>query len=40
MALIALEEVFKLMIGLPRFFSKKWIKNLVADPEISPGHNP
>jgi len=40
MALIALEEVFKLMIGLPRFFSKKWIKNLVADPEISPGQNP
>ena len=40
MALIALEELFKLMIGLPRFFSKKWIKNLVADPEISPGHNP
>lgn len=40
MALIALEEVFKLMIGLPRFFSKKWIKNLVADPEIAPGHNP
>nr|WP_321401387.1 MATE family efflux transporter [uncultured Desulfobacter sp.] len=40
MALIALEELFKLMIGLPRFFSKKWIKNLVADPEMSPGHNP
>nr|WP_319397007.1 MATE family efflux transporter [uncultured Desulfobacter sp.] len=40
MALVALEELFKLMIGLPRFFSKKWIKNLVADPEISPGHNP
>ena len=33
MALIALEELFKLIIGLPRFFSKKWIKNLVADPE-------
>lgn len=36
MALIALEELFKLMIGLPRFFSKKWIKNLVDDPEKSP----
>nr|WP_319495502.1 MATE family efflux transporter [uncultured Desulfobacter sp.] len=35
MALIALEELFKLMIGLPRFFSKKWIKNLVADPEVA-----
>lgn len=31
MALIALEEIFKLIIGLPRFFSKKWIRNLVAD---------
>lgn len=39
MALIALEEVSKLFIGLPRFFSKKWIKNLVADPETSPGRN-
>ena len=40
MALIALEEMFKLIIGLPRFFSKKWIKNLVADPETPPGQNP
>jgi len=41
MALIALEEMFKLVIGLPRFFSKKWIKDLVvADPEASPGENP
>jgi len=40
MALIALEEMFKLIIGLPRFFSKKWIKNLVADPEKLPEHNP
>ncbi len=32
MALIALEEMFKLGVGLPRF-SKKWIRNLVADPE-------
>ncbi|WP_035235346.1 MATE family efflux transporter [Desulfobacter vibrioformis] len=40
MALIALEEMFKLIIGLPRFFSKKWIKDLVADPEIRPGQNP
>lgn len=40
MALIALEEMFKLMIGLPRFFSKKWIKDLVADPETPPGQNP
>jgi hypothetical protein len=39
MALIALEEMFKLVIGLPRFFSKKWIKDLVADPEASPGEN-
>lgn len=29
MVLIAVEEVFKLAIGLPRFFSKKWIRNLV-----------
>ncbi|MDD9303041.1 MAG: MATE family efflux transporter [Desulfobacter sp.] len=29
MALIAAEELFKLIIGLPRFFSKKWIRNLV-----------
>ena len=40
MALIALEEMFKLGVGLPRFFSKKWIRNLVADPERSPGHHP
>ncbi len=40
MALIALEEMFKLIIGLPRFFSKKWIKSLVADPETSPEHTP
>ena len=31
MALVALEEGFKLAVGLPRFFSKKWIKNLVAE---------
>ena len=31
MALVALEEMFKLAVGLPRFFSKKWIKDLVAD---------
>jgi Na+-driven multidrug efflux pump len=37
MALIALEEMFKLIIGLPRFFSKKWIKDLVADTQTSPG---
>jgi Na+-driven multidrug efflux pump len=30
MALIAVEELFKLGVGLPRFFSKKWIRNLVA----------
>jgi Na+-driven multidrug efflux pump len=29
MALIAIEELFKLTIGIPRFFSKKWIRNLV-----------
>ncbi len=29
MALIAVEEVFKLGIGIPRFLSKKWIRNLV-----------
>ncbi|WP_320042287.1 MATE family efflux transporter [uncultured Desulfobacter sp.] len=40
MALIALEEMFKLIVGLPRFFSKKWIRNLVADPQISPENNP
>ena len=39
MALIALEEMFKLIIGLPRFFSKKWIKNLVTDPETPSGQN-
>jgi len=32
-----LEEMFKLIIGLPRFFSKKWIKDLVADTQTSPG---
>ncbi|WDP90172.1 MAG: MATE family efflux transporter [Desulfobacter sp.] len=30
MALIAVEEVFKLGIGIPRFLSKKWIRNLVG----------
>lgn len=30
MALIAVEELFKLGIGIPRFLSKKWIRNLVA----------
>ncbi len=29
MALIAVEEIYKLGIGIPRFLSKKWIKNLV-----------
>ncbi len=29
-ALVALEEVFKLSLGLPRFFSGKWISNLVS----------
>ncbi len=29
MALIAVEELFKLGVGIPRFFSKKWIRNLV-----------
>ncbi len=29
MALIAVEELFKLCVGTPRFFSKKWIRNLV-----------
>ncbi len=29
MALIAVEELFKLCVGIPRFFSKKWIRNLV-----------
>ena len=29
MALIAIEEIFKLGIGIPRFLSKKWIRNLV-----------
>ncbi len=39
MALVALEEVFKLVVGLPRFFSKKWIKNLVTEPVV-PKHLP
>ena len=30
MALIAMEEVFKLGVGIPRFLSKKWIRNLVS----------
>ncbi len=30
MALIAVEELFKLGIGIPRFLSKKWIRNLVG----------
>jgi putative MATE family efflux protein len=30
MALIAVEELYKLGIGIPRFLSKKWIRNLVA----------
>ena len=30
MALIAVEEFYKLGIGIPRFFSRKWIQNLVA----------
>lgn len=29
MALIAVEEIYKLAIGIPRFLSKKWIRNLV-----------
>jgi Na+-driven multidrug efflux pump len=30
MALVAVEELFKLGVGIPRFFSQKWIRNLVA----------
>jgi len=30
MALIAVEELFKLGIGIPRFLSRKWIRNLVS----------
>ena len=30
MAFIAVEELFKLAVGIPRFLSKKWIRNLVA----------
>ena len=30
MGLIALEELFKLGVGIPRFLSKKWIRNLVT----------
>ncbi|MCG8638039.1 MAG: MATE family efflux transporter [Desulfobacterales bacterium] len=29
MALVAVEELFKLGVGIPRFFSRKWIRNLV-----------
>ncbi len=29
MALIAIEELFKLGVGIPRFLSRKWIRNLV-----------
>ena len=29
MALIAVEEIYKLGVGIPRFLSKKWVKNLV-----------
>ncbi|MCG8564169.1 MAG: MATE family efflux transporter [Desulfobacterales bacterium] len=35
MPLIALEEVYKLALGIPRFRSRKWISNLVADPRES-----
>ena len=31
MALVASEELFKLSLGLPRFLSKKWIRDLVRD---------
>ncbi|MCP4720046.1 MAG: MATE family efflux transporter [Desulfobacteraceae bacterium] len=31
MALVAIEEIYKLMAGIPRFLSRKWIKNLVAN---------
>jgi len=30
MALIAVEELFKLGVGIPRFLSRKWIRNLVG----------
>ncbi len=30
MALVAVEELFKLGVGIPRFFSQKWIRNLVT----------
>ena len=29
MALIAVEEIYKLGVGIPRFLSKKWVRNLV-----------
>ena len=29
MALVSLEEIYKLVVGLPRFLSRKWISNLV-----------
>lgn len=31
MALVASEEIFKLALGIPRFLSRKWIRDLVKD---------
>ena len=30
MALVAIEEIYKLIVGIPRFLSRKWIRNLVS----------
>lgn len=30
MAMVITEEVFKISLGIPRFFSRKWIRNLVS----------
>ena len=37
MALVALEELFKLVIGLPRFYARKWNKILCQIRGFHPG---
>jgi putative MATE family efflux protein len=32
-AMVALEEIFKLVFGIPRVLSKKWINNLTVEPQ-------
>ena len=38
MALVVTEEIYKLGLGIPRFRSRKWIRNLVKNNWIRPSN--